>query len=220
MFINFEGVDGSGKTSVINIITTYLKNQGYDLEITREPGGTSISEQIRQILLNPNNTDILPITEAYLYASARAQHVFEKILPALKKNKIVITDRFLHSSLAYQGIVKKLGPDLVYKINWEAIDRGVLPNITFILDVPTEIAKKRMSTDSKRQADRFDQESVEFHKQVREAFKEIQQRFNFDRSKIFVIDASKPLEEVAKEILDILLPKLEMWKMTKSTFTK
>lgn len=222
MFINFEGVDGSGKTSVINAITTYLKNQGYNLEVTREPGGTHISEQIRQILLNPNNTDMLPITEAYLYASARAQHVYEKIIPALKNNKIVITDRFIHSSLAYQGRVKKLGIVSVYDLNLDAIDGGrVFPDITFILDVPTEIALKRIAADPSRKADRFDQESIEFHKRVREAFKEVYYQFDdSSRWQCILIDASKSLEEVVKEILDILLPILKADKITNSVLSK
>lgn len=208
MFINFEGVDGSGKTSVINAITTYLKNQGYDLEITREPGGTSISEQIRTILLNPNNTGMYPLAEAYLYAASRAQHVFEKILPALKKNKIVITDRFVHSSLAYQGIVKKLGLEFVLNLNRPAINETLFPDITFILDVSAEIARARMSKDVTRVADRFDQESALFHQQVRDAFKTVAQTYNSDKAKIFIIDASKPLEVVVQDILDILLPLL------------
>ena len=222
MFINFEGVDGCGKTSVINAITTHLKNQGYNLEVTREPGGTHISEQIRQILLNPNNTDMLPITEAYLYASARAQHVYEKIIPALKNNKIVITDRFIHSSLAYQGRVKKLGIDFVYGLNSGAINGGrVFPDITFILDVPTEIALERIAADPSRKADRFDQESIEFHKRVREAFQEVQSRFNYgSRLQCILIDASKSLEEVVKEILDILLPILKADKITNSVLSK
>ena len=208
MFINFEGVDGSGKTSVINAITTYLKNQGYDLEITREPGGTSISEQIRTILLNPNNTEMYPLAEAYLYAASRDQHVFEKILPALKKNKIVITDRFVHSSLAYQGVVKKLGLEFVLNLNRPAINETLFPDITFILDVPAEIARARMSKDVTRVADRFDQESALFHQQVRDAFKTVAQTYNSDKAKIFIIDASKPLEVVVQDILDILLPLL------------
>jgi len=222
MFINFEGVDGCGKTSVINAITIYLKNQGYNLEVTREPGGTSISEQIRQILLNPNNTDMLPLTEAYLYASARAQHVYKKILPALKNNKIVITDRYIHSSLAYQGVVKKLGIDFVYDLNLNAIDGGlVFPDITFILDVPIEVALERIAADPNRKADRFDQESIEFHKQVREAFKEVQRRFDFGTHwQCILIDASRSLEDVVKEILDILLPRLKCDKLTNSILSK
>ena len=208
MFINFEGVDGSGKTSVIQAITEYLKNQGYDLIVTREPGGTKISEQIREILLNAENFDMLPVTEALLYAASRSQHVYEKILPALQANQIVITDRYIHSSLAYQGIVKKLTPSLVEEINRPAINQNLYPDITFVLDVPIEVARARMNRDTSRAADRFDQESADFHQQVRNAFKTVGKDYSTELHPIYIIDASKPLKEVVKDILKILLPKI------------
>lgn len=208
MFINFEGVDGSGKTSVIQSITEYLKNQGYDLIVTREPGGTKISEQIREILLNVHNFDMLPVTEALLYAASRAQHVYEKILPALQSKKIVITDRYIHSSLAYQGIVKKLTPSLIEEINRPAINHNLYPDVTFILDVPIDVARLRMNKDTARECDRFDQESADFHQQVRNAFKTISKDYNTISNPIYIIDASKPLKEVVADILKILLSKI------------
>ncbi len=201
-FITFEGPDGSGKTTVATEVCARLKELGYDVIHTREPGGIAISEDIRSIILDPKNTMMDAKTEALLYAASRRQHLVEKVFPAVKEGKIVICERFLDSSLAYQGYGRQLGFDEVLSINLFAID-NTYPDMTIYLDVDEEIGLSRLADRSFK--DRLDQESVDFHHRVSEGYREVLRRF---KDRITVIDASKTKEEVIeasmKEILRLI----------------
>ena len=200
MFITFEGPDGSGKSSVIKKVYEDLTQKGYSIILTREPGGTPISEKIRDIILDNNNTNLDARTEALLYAASRRQHLVEKIRPALKEGKIVLCDRFLDSSLAYQGGGRHLGIDNVLNINLFATE-NTYPDITFFFDVSPEIGLTRVSKDKKRVADRLDKETEGFHDTAYESFKEIIKRYP---KRFYVIDASKSLDEVVFNVATIL----------------
>ena len=200
MFITFEGPDGSGKSSVIKKVYEDFTQKGYSIILTREPGGTPISEKIRDIILDNNNTNLDARTEALLYAASRRQHLVEKIWPALKEGKIVLCDRFLDSSLAYQGGGRHLGIDNVLNINLFATE-NTYPDVTFFFDVSPEIGLTRVSHDKKRVADRLDNETAGFHDTVYESFKEIIKRYP---KRFYVIDASKSLDEVIFNVETIL----------------
>ena len=200
MFITFEGPDGSGKSSVIKKVYEDLTQKGYNIVLTREPGGTPISEKIRDIILDNNNTNLDARTEALLYAASRRQHLVEKIWPALKEGKIVLCDRFLDSSLAYQGGGRHLGIDNVLNINLFATE-NTYPDVTFFFDVSPEVGLTRVSHDKKRVADRLDNETAGFHDTVYESFKEIIKRYP---KRFYVIDASKSLDEVIFNVETIL----------------
>ena len=200
MFITFEGPDGSGKSSVIKKVYEDLTQKGYSIILTREPGGTPISEKIRDIILDNNNTNLDARTEALLYAASRRQHLVEKIWPALKEGKIVLCDRFLDSSLAYQGGGRHLGIDNVLNINLFATE-NTYPDITFFFDVSPEIGLTRVSKDKKRVADRLDKETEGFHDTAYESFKKIVKRYP---KRFYVIDASKNLDEVVFNVETIL----------------
>ena len=200
MFITFEGPDGSGKSSVIKKVYEDLTQKGYSIILTREPGGTPISEKIRDIILDNNNTNLDARTEALLYAASRRQHLVEKIRPALKEGKIVLCDRFLDSSLAYQGGGRHLGIGNVLNINLFATE-NTYPDITFFFDVSPEIGLTRVSHDKKRVADRLDKETEGFHDTVYESFQEVIKRYP---KRFYVIDASKSLDEVIFNVETIL----------------
>ena len=200
MFITFEGPDGSGKSSVIKRVYEDLTQKGYNIVLTREPGGTPISEKIRDIILDNNNTNLDARTEALLYAASRRQHLVEKIWPALKEGKIVLCDRFLDSSLAYQGGGRHLGIDNVLNINLFATE-NTYPDVTFFFDVSPEVGLARVSHDKKRVADRLDNETEGFHDTVYESFKEVVKRYP---KRFYVIDASRSLDEVVFNVETIL----------------
>ena len=196
MFITFEGPDGSGKTTQIRRLADYCTEQGYEVVLTREPGGTPISEKIRGILLDPSNKEMDGVTEALLYAASRAQHVAEKIRPALEKGCIVLCDRFMDSSIAYQGYARGLGDD-VRVINEFAV-QGTQPDITFFLDLPAAEGKRRVA--SARNLDRLEQEDLSFHDAVYDGYLQLMQRYE-DR---FVrIDAGRSIDEIARDIRDV-----------------
>ncbi len=201
-FITFEGPDGSGKTTVATEVCKRLTELGYDVIHTREPGGIGISEDIRNIILDPKNTMMDAKTEALLYAASRRQHLVEKVFPAVKEGKIVICERFLDSSLAYQGFGRNLGFDEVLSINLFAID-NTYPDMTIYLDVDEQVGLDRLQDRSFK--DRLDQESLEFHHRVSQGYREVLRRF---KDRITVIDASKTKQEVIeasmKEILKLI----------------
>lgn len=199
LFITFEGPDGSGKTSVATAVCERLKQLGYEVVHTREPGGIEISEEIRNIILDPKNTAMDARTEALLYAASRRQHLVEKVFPAMKEGKIVICERFLDSSLAYQGYGRQLGFDEVLSINLFAIE-NTYPDMTIYLDVDEEIGLSRLANRSFK--DRLDQESIDFHHRVSEGYREVLKRFA-DRIKI--VDASKDKETVIEESMKRIL---------------
>ncbi|WP_407995375.1 dTMP kinase [Leuconostoc mesenteroides] len=193
IFISFEGPEGAGKTSVLEALISELKTKlGDNLVTTREPGGNPISEAIRSILQPEEDNGMDKRTEALLYTAARRQHLVENIKPALDQNKIVISDRYVDSSLAYQGGGRGLGIDNIWEINQFAID-GLLPDMTIYLDVPVEIGLARVNESRQGKIDRLDKESISFHQKVRETYLKLQSEFS-DRIKI--VDATQPLNKV------------------------
>ena len=198
-FITFEGPDGSGKTTVATKVCSELENLGYQIVHTREPGGIEIAEQIRKVILDPANTAMDARTEALLYAASRRQHLVEKVIPALNDGKIVICERFVDSSLAYQGAGRQLGFEDVLKINEFAID-GIFPDRTIYLDVDEEVGLARISDRSFK--DRLDVESVAFHHRVCAGYQEVLKRFS---DRISIVDASKEVESVVRDSIDVIL---------------
>ena len=165
MFITFEGCEGVGKSTQLNFLKEYLNRTGQEAVFVREPGGTSIGEQIRKVILNPNNTEMAPVTESMLYASSRVQLIDQVILPALREGKIVVCDRYLDSSIAYQGYARGLGADLVKKVNYYAVE-NCMPDVTIFLDLcPAESFRATPGND------RMEQENREFHNKVYEGYK-------------------------------------------------
>lgn len=195
-FITLEGPDGSGKSTILKLIENYLMDKGIDYITTREPGGTEIGEKIRKIILDKKNINMGRETEALLYAAARAQHVHEKIIPALKEGKIVICDRFVLSSLAYQGVGRSLGIERVKDINDFAI-RGIYPDLILFFHVDPEITLKRKT--EKKGADRLEREGREFHRKVYEGYMKLLEAYP---TNIKLIDASKDIEEVFRQSVE------------------
>lgn len=192
-FITFEGPDGSGKTTVSLEVSQRLQAMGFDTIYTREPGGIDIAEQIRRVILNPENTAMDEKTEALLYAAARRQHLVEKVLPALDAGKIVICDRFVDSSLAYQGVGRELGVEEVLSINEFAIE-GHYPDKTLFLNLSAQQGLTRIQ--NRPDKDRLDQEGISFHNKVAEGYLQVLERF---KDRMIVVDASQSLEEVIQQ---------------------
>jgi len=204
LFITLEGPDGSGKSTVARLLADYLREKGYDVLTTREPGGTKISEDIRNIILDTKNTNMSYVTEALLYAASRAQHVYQKIKPAKEEGKIIICERFVLSSLVYQGIGRGLGIENVKAINDFAI-QGVEPDVTLFFDIPPEVGLKRKNR--RDRGDRLEREKLEFHKQVYEGYLSLIKLYE---GKIILIDATKTKEDIFQQsirIIDDLLEK-------------
>jgi dTMP kinase len=204
LFITLEGPEGSGKSSAIKIVVKKLKALGYEIVMTREPGGTPISEQIRNVILDNNNTEEDPRTEALLYAASRRQHLVEKIWPAINEGKIVICDRYLDSSLAYQGHARGLGIDNILKVN-EYATEGTFPDLTLLFDIEPEIGFERINKNKDREVNRLDKEALSFHHKVREGYLLLSKRFS-DRYE--VIDASKDLDTVVNNVYNVILKRL------------
>lgn len=199
IFITLEGPDGSGKTTVSKIVEEKLRNENYKVLLTREPGGIDISEQIRNIILDTKNTKMEARTEALLYAAARRQHLVEKVKPALEQGYIVICDRFVDSSLVYQGVGRGIGMEEVYQMNLFAIE-DIMPTKTIFFDLPYEVGLARINN-SPRVADRLDLETNEFHKKVYDGYMQICKQY---QDRICKIDASKSVEEVAEQVLIVI----------------
>ena len=197
-FITFEGGEGAGKSIQVEILTSHLHEEGYPLTVTREPGGTRIGEQIRVITHDPENVDLNSIAEAYLMSAARAQHVVEIIKPALDAGKIVVCDRFVDSSIAYQGYGRKLGPEIIAKLNELAVD-GATPDLTLFLNVPPEVGMKRRGKAQKK--DRLDLQQADFYRRVHDGYIELAKEHP---SRFIIIDASKTIEKVAVGIWDVV----------------
>lgn len=206
MFITLEGPEGSGKTSAIKKVVERLKSLGYSIIETREPGGTPIAEQIRNVILDVKNTSLDPRAEALLYAASRRQHLVEKVWPAIKEGKIVICDRFIDSSLAYQGGARNLGIDNIVNINMFATE-DTWPDLTLLFDIEPEIGLKRIASNSNREVNRLDLEKLEFHKMVRNTFLQLANRYP---KRYVVIDASKSIDEVANDAFNAIIAKLKL----------
>ncbi|WLR50884.1 dTMP kinase [Bacillus tianshenii] len=196
VFITFEGGEGAGKTTVLSELSRRMKHQGKEVVITREPGGIEIAEKIREVILNPAHTKMDARTEALLYAAARRQHLVEKVIPALKRGAIVLCDRFIDSSLVYQGYARGLGVDEVLEINEFAIQQ-TMPHLTFFLDLPPKIGLERINKEEGREVNRLDLEELSFHERVREGYLLMLNRFP---ERIIKIDAVQELEAVVAEV--------------------
>ncbi|MFD1362607.1 dTMP kinase [Lentibacillus salinarum] len=191
-FITFEGVEGSGKSSILKSVEQKLADLGYDVMATREPGGIGIAEKIRDIILDPAHTAMDARTEALLYAAARRQHLAEKVMPALASGKIVLCDRFVDSSLAYQGFARGLGMEDVFAINQFAI-QDLMPDRTLFFDIEPEKGLARIAANQDRERNRLDLENIRFHEQVYEAYHQLVIKFP---NRIHVIDADRPFAQV------------------------
>ena len=204
MFITLEGPEGSGKTTAVEAAVKKLQEMGYEIVRTREPGGTPIAEQIRNVILDKNNTAMDPRTEALLYAASRRQHLVEKVWPALKEGKIVICDRYLDSSLAYQGGARGLGVENILNVNLFATE-NTWPDLTLLFDIKPEIGLARINANANREVNRLDLEKIEFHNKVRQTFLDLAARYP---ERFVIIDASQSREEVAKATMDAILSRL------------
>ena len=201
-FISFEGGDGSGKSTQIKKLKQYFEDRDYQVVLTREPGGTDIGEKIRQVILDPANDGMTPVAEALLYAASRAQHVEEVIKPAVSQGKIVICDRFVDSSIAYQGYARGLG-DCVSIINQYAVD-GCMPDLTFFMKLKPQVGSGRIKD---REKDRIELEPEDFHMAVYKGYEELEKAFP---QRIISIDAEGAVEDIAAKItenIDMLMLK-------------
>ena len=193
LFISVEGPDGSGKSTQIDLLKKYIEDHGRTVVFTREPGGTPIGEKIRTIILDPENAEMDALTEAMLYAASRSQHVREVIRPALQRGDVVICDRFVDSSIAYQGFGRELG-QVVAIINSFAISECV-PDVTLLFKLDPTVGISRI----KRAQDRLEKEDLEFHKRVYEGYLEVEKA---NPERVIGIDAGREIEEIHKEIID------------------
>lgn len=194
-FITFEGGEGSGKTTIIKMLVDEIKAKGIDVLVSREPGGSKISEEIRNVILNVNNKNMDYMTEALLYAAARRQHLKEIVWPGVDSGKLVICDRYLDSSLVYQGCARGLGIEKVYELNMNATD-GYLPDLTLYLDVTPDVGLARIR-DNNRDVNRLDLEKKAFHEEVRNGYLKLCEMFP---ERIVKINAMGSIEEVYEEV--------------------
>lgn len=197
-FITFEGGECSGKTTIINAICEYFNKNNIDYITTREPGGIKISEEIRNIILDVNNTEMTPECEALLYAASRMQHLSQKVIPAIKEGKVVLCDRFIDSSLAYQGYARGLGFDMVLKANTFAL--GYMPGLTLFIDVTPDVALKRLAGRGK--TDRLDLEKKDFHDRVYSGYLEVLKKYP---DRIVRINGNQALEDVISDCLNVII---------------
>lgn len=204
LFIVFEGGEGTGKTTAIESIYDWIIEKGFKCIKTREPGGIKIAEEIRQVILNKENTKMDGRTEALLYAAARRQHLVEKVIPALENGHIVLCDRFIDSSLAYQGYARGLGMDEVMSINRFAIG-DYMPDLSILFDLDPKIGLERINKSGEREVNRLDLEKMEFHEKVREGYNKV---YNYNKDRIVKINADQSREEIVNEIKKILNDRL------------
>ncbi|HLR61166.1 MAG TPA: dTMP kinase [Lentibacillus sp.] len=194
-FITFEGGEGSGKSSILKSAEKKLADLGFDVLATREPGGIEIAEKIRDIILNPAHTAMDARTEALLLAAARRQHLTEKVLPALAEGKVVLCDRFVDSSLAYQGFARGLGIEEVFTVNRFAI-QDLMPDMTLFFDIEPKKGLARIAENKDRERNRLDLENIRFHEQVYEAYQYLMSKFP---DRIQVINADQSFEQVESD---------------------
>lgn len=202
MFITFEGIDYSGKSTQAKLLYEYLKSNKIKVLLVREPGGTKISEKIREILLNRDHLEMIPITEFFLFSASRAQLVSEVIKPKLKQGIAVICDRYYDSSSAYQGYGGKVNVKKIFEVNDFAAS-GLAPDLTFLIDISPKIAFARAL--EKHTLDRIENKQLSFYNNVRKGFKNIADK---NKKRFVVIDGSKTIEEIFEEVVRIVTPKL------------
>lgn len=200
LFITFEGNDGSGKSSAIQAVYEELIKENYDVILTREPGGSKIAEKIRTIILDTDNLGMDSKTEALLYAASRREHLMKKIIPALNEGKIILSDRYLDSSLVYQGIARGIGVEEIYNLNKFAID-DYLPDLTIMLAVHPEIGMERIKN-NRHEFDRLELEKLDFHNMVYNGYKQVAELYP---NRIVMIDGEKSKEEVLQETKKVVM---------------
>ena len=205
MFISLEGPDGAGKTSVLEALIPILEAKGQAFVTTREPGGVAVAEKIRDVVLDPKHTEIDEKTELLLYIASRRQHLVERILPALDRGEMVLVDRFIDSSVAYQGFGRGLKVADIDWLNDFATD-GLKPDLTLYFDIEAEEGLARIAKSKERGADRLDRESVEWHHRAREGYLSILEK---EPNRVRKIDASQPLEKVVADTLAVLAERVE-----------
>ena len=203
MFITFEGIDGCGKSTQISRFEAILKEKGIPSVVTREPGGTRIGQAIRKIVLNLDNTHIVPLAELFLYEADRAQHVSEVINPALEAGKWVICDRYFDATTVYQGVVLGRHEKLIKQLNREAT-LGCQPDITFLLDCPAEVGLERRAKRDKK-GDRFERKTLDFHIKIRYGYLALA---NKHKDRFEIIDSRLPEDQVARRIREVMTPYL------------
>lgn len=197
VFITFEGGEGSGKTTIANMIQKTLAQEGYHVVLTREPGGVEIAEKIRDIIHDVKYINMDKKTEALLYAASRRQHLVEKVIPALENDAIVICDRFVDSSMVYQGIARGIGIDEVYQMNLFATE-NILPKRTIFFDIQPEDGLKRVYENKDREVNRLDLENIDFHRKVYQGYLSLCDKFP---NRIVKIDASLDIDHVYQQVL-------------------
>ncbi len=213
MFITFEGPEGSGKTTQVKRAEAYLSGRGFKVTCTREPGGTPVADKVRRILVDADNATLVPMAELFLYFASRAQHVAEKIRPALLEGQIVLCDRYADSTLAYQGYARGLDVEMVARLN-ELATGGLQPDLTLLLDLSVEVglARARVRADGvapREREDRFEQEEIEFHRRLREGYLKLAGEFS---GRYRVIDATPGVDEVWTQTKFTLDVALERWR--------
>lgn len=210
LFITFEGPDGAGKTTQLERLASFLESKNIDIVRTREPGGTKISDQIRHIILHPEHKEMAEETEILLYAASRAQHVNEKIKPALQAGKVVLSDRFADASVAYQGYGLGFGEKVIQQVNQLATG-GLSPDRTYLIDLSPEEGRARMEmrqhTEFKQDLDRIEQKDLTYHRQVRRGFQQLAQQ----HSRILLIDGTQTMEQIH----EIIIKDITTWLETK-----
>lgn len=200
LFISFEGNDGSGKSSAIKAVYQKLVDEGFDVVLSREPGGSKIAEKIREVILDIDNTGMDEWTEALLYAASRREHIQKTIIPSIEKGKIVLCDRFLDSSLAYQGYARGLGIDKVNQLNQFATE-GLEPDLTILVCVHPEIGLERIRKNS-RDMDRLENETIQFHQKVYYGYQILAKE---SHNRIIVINGEETQDVVADNTIDVVL---------------
>ncbi|MCX8743209.1 dTMP kinase [Lactobacillus sp. B3795] len=209
-FITFEGTDGAGKTTILNMVLDYLKEEmGEKLVTSREPGGNPIAESIREVILDRKNVDMDKRTEALLYAAARRQNIEQTVKPAIADNKLVICDRYLDSSIAYQGGGREIGEDAINEMNQFATE-GFLPDLTIYFNLPVEEGLKRIAKNrAEDEVDRLDVETIDFHNRVHAAYQRLAKA---NPQRIKSVDATQSIDAVYQNVLEILQPYLNEFK--------
>ena len=206
-FITFEGIEGSGKSTQLQMLADFLNEKKIPIIVTREPGGTKLGQEIRKLLLHSKDFNFSQKTEIFLYAADRTQHINEVVLPALKENKIILCDRFIDSTVAYQGYARGLPLDFVENMNSKACD-GLKPDLTFLVDCPVEVGLKRVglrSKEKKIEIDRFEKESVLFHQKVRDGYLSIAKK---EPNRFVTLDGTLEKSLLHKKICSLVTAKL------------
>ena len=202
--VSLEGPEGAGKTSVLEALIPILEDRGVEVLTTREPGGVLIGEKIREVILDPSHTEMDPKTELLLYIASRRQHLVEKVLPALAAGKLVIMDRFIDSSVAYQGFGRGLDIDAIDWVNEFATD-GLKPDLTLYFDIEVEEGLARIAANSNREVNRLDMEGLDLHRKVRQGYLSLLER---EGNRIEKIDASLPLDQVIENTQQLLFDRM------------